>query len=103
MKKAIIAATAAIILLERGVKLVAKRSRPGGGCDSMGYVGAYAEDATETSDGAVKLLLFDIEVRPSMLFETPRPFRSFDVDWQDRKVPILTSGENSRVEVYSFV
>ena len=69
----------------------------------VGYVGAYAEGAPETSDGAVKLLLFDIEGRPSMLFETPRPFRSFDVDWKNRKVYILTSGESSRVEVYSFV
>ena len=69
----------------------------------VGYVGAYAEDSPDTSEGAVKLMLFDTEGHPSALFETSRPFRSFDVDWQNRKVYILTSGETSSVEVYSFI
>ena len=54
------------------------------------------------SEGAAKLLLFDRKGRPSKVFETPGPFRSFDVDWQNRNVYILTSDEAARVEVYGF-
>ena len=69
----------------------------------VGYVGAYTENSLETSTGAVKLLMFDIKGRPSVLFEPSGPFRSFDVDWKNKKVYILTSGETARVEVCSFI
>lgn len=68
----------------------------------VGYVGAYTEGSVAASEGAVKLLLFDRKGRPSKVFETPGPFRSFDVDWQNRNVYILTSDEAARVEVYGF-
>lgn len=68
----------------------------------VAYVGAYTDEEVLASGGASRLLLFEKGGSPSEVFEVPVPFSSFDVDWSNGKVYLVTYEDSPKIEVYGF-
>ncbi len=74
----------------------------GSGEFMVAYVGAYTDEEVRASDGASRLLLFRKGGSPSEIFDVPVAFSSFDVDWSNGEVYLVTSEDSPRIEVYGF-